>query len=78
MSCRLSRSLANGQIITFLGNDSTNNNSASFIYHFNDSALVGFENDLVLTAAVPEPGTAGLMVIGAALCGWHVMRRRRS
>jgi autotransporter-associated beta strand protein len=40
--------------------------------------LGGTGNDLVLTVvAVPEPQTIGLMVIGGALCAWHVFRRRR-
>ncbi len=69
--------LADGSLIQFAGNDSTNNNFGYFQLHINDPAYLD-GNDVVLTVAVPEPGTAALMVIGAALCGLHVMRRRRN
>ena len=38
--------------------------------------LGGDGNDIVLT--VPEPGNVALMVIGGALMGWQVIRRRRN
>jgi autotransporter-associated beta strand protein len=64
--------LPEGATILFRGNDSDSTFSGLFAISY----VGGDGNDVVLTV-VPEPGQVALMVLGGALVGWQVIRRRR-